>query len=116
MRHRECRDCDEQLALHAVPDATHCKCGGDWPCAVLEARPSWGKGRPRCLGCGDKFTVSAYRRVACSIRCGSLIVERLIDAGADLSALLPGNQRPDLVPWDAWQAATKINGKKQWLK
>lgn len=92
---------------------------------------------PRCLGCGDKLpssrkqfqqvgyptltTHGAYGDgLACSLFCAQLIMHRVFavaaEHGWDLRDLLPDEWRPDAIPWDTWQAAVRIGGRKTWVK
>ena len=70
------------------------------------------------MGCGDKYSRSDFP--ACSLICAAEILARMeneaVIRGWDLRDYLPQDQRPDEVPWDAWQAATKLHGKNQWRK
>jgi hypothetical protein len=55
---------------------------------------------------------------ACSMICAAEALGRLAVGaqamGLDWRDFLPADQRPDLVPWDAWQTATKLHGKRVW--
>lgn len=78
----------------------------------------------RCAGCGDKYpatTVNGEINVpACSLQCaGEILLRIMMEAtirGWDWKDYLPDDKRPDQVPWDAWQSATKLHGKKHWRK
>lgn len=76
----------------------------------------------RCACCGDRYPkrdMADYP--ACSLMCaGELLARIMIEYQArglgDWKDLLPEDQRPDQVAWDAWQAGTKLGGKKHWRK
>lgn len=73
----------------------------------------------RCVICGDKWSANGDFP-ACSQQCAAEAFARIVIGaeayGLDWKDLLPRDQRPDLVPWDAWQAGTRLNGKKHWRK
>lgn len=97
---------------------------------------------PRCLGCGDKLPAPQYERnveytmqvagpvslpargpygdsFACSLQCAQIIMTRVMyiarERGMELRELLPPEWRPDLIPWDSWTAACKLDGKRTFV-
>ena len=78
----------------------------------------------RCPGCGDRVPKTRYGEAVqspcCTQACAEGVLTRLEAesklTGNDWRDRLPADQRPDLIPWDAWQAATRLHGKKQWRK
>lgn len=77
--------------------------------------------RPRCPGCGDKYTRKHDEPAVCSLMCAAQVLKDIEHEaklrGWDWREYLPANRRPDLVPWDAYQAASRLkNGKKAWRR
>lgn len=73
----------------------------------------------RCVVCGDKYSANSDWP-ACSQVCAAEAFARMVlgaqARGMDWKSLLPWDQRPDTVPWKAWQAATKLQGKNHWRR
>ncbi len=80
------------------------------------------KGSPskRCPICGDRFNQRKTGAPVCSQMCAVEALARVeigcVVMGLDWRDFLPQDQRPDKVPWPAWEAAMKLNGKAHWRK
>lgn len=77
-----------------------------------------GTRKARCVGCGDKYKAIPNEAPVCSLVCAAKVLADIEHEaklrGWDWREYVPSNRRPDLVPWDAWQAATRLKGKGSW--